>query len=39
MCKIHEERLLVNVKEEVKFTVKLAVKAQRESRSIAVPYV
>jgi hypothetical protein len=34
MCKIHEEKLSINVKEEVNFTLKWTVKAQGESRSI-----
>jgi len=35
MCKIHEEKLTANIKEEVNFTLKQTVKAQRESRCIA----
>ena len=35
MCKIHEEKLSVNLKEEENFTLKQTAKAQKESRSIA----
>jgi hypothetical protein len=35
MCKIHEEKLSVNVMEEGNFTLKQTVKAQRESKSVA----